>query len=349
MGSPKYMAPEQVNGEKVDARTDIYALGVIMYEMMTGKVPFDSATSVSILMAQVKETAVPMRKANPDIEVSSVMEEIVGRCLAKSPDDRFRSMDEVLLALKRVASSSAGTSGGYGSPASSVGATTGSGPVASRAASGTGRFELGAAAQATAGSTSDAGSFPSPLSVSSDGPASNAPLISTPPPRAGSKVMLLVAVLGALAVAGTIAFVALRPAPVASGSVGGRAAQPGDPLAAPPVMVPAASAPPLQPALVKVRINTDPDGASVKEDGVELCSSTPCDILYKGPDADPAREHKLAIAHPGYKGETRTVHPADGPVTVKLSKADVPRVVPQAPKVETPAAVPTGYKTDVPY
>ena len=58
--------------------------------------------------------------------------------------------------------------------------------------------------------------------------------------------------------------------------------------------------------LVKVRVNTDPDGASVKEDGVELCSSTPCDILYKGADADPARDHKLTLTRPGYKVETRT-------------------------------------------
>jgi serine/threonine-protein kinase len=70
MGSPKYMAPEQIRGDKVDARTDIYSLGVIMYEMLTGKVPFDRPNSVNILMAHVNEDAPPMRQMNPSIQVS---------------------------------------------------------------------------------------------------------------------------------------------------------------------------------------------------------------------------------------------------------------------------------------
>jgi serine/threonine-protein kinase len=171
--------------------------------------------------------------------------------------------------------------------------------------------------------------------------------------------MLLVAVVGALAVAGTIAFVALRPGPTAA--AGGQPAT--QPVAAGPLAGVGGTvggsgpvAPTAQPAavaLVKVRVNTDPDGASVKEDGVELCSSTPCDILYKGPDADPSREHKLTVARQGYKSETKSVRVAESPVTVKLSKAaEAPRVVvPQAQsqKSDTPAAVPTGYKNDVPY
>jgi len=55
MGSPKYMAPEQIRGEHVDARTDIYALGIMMYEMIVGKVPFDRPNSVNILMAHVND------------------------------------------------------------------------------------------------------------------------------------------------------------------------------------------------------------------------------------------------------------------------------------------------------
>jgi len=67
MGSPKYMAPEQIQGGHVDERTDIYSLGIIMYEMLAGKVPFERATSVNILMAHVGEPPPPMREVNPNL------------------------------------------------------------------------------------------------------------------------------------------------------------------------------------------------------------------------------------------------------------------------------------------
>ncbi len=354
MGSPKYMAPEQISGEKVDARTDIYALGIIMYEMLTGKVPFDSATSVNILMAHVKQDAPPMRQMNPNVEVSGAIEETVARCMAKAPDDRFRSMDEVLAALKRLGAATLTMNGLSTGERNALG-NSGSGP---RLGSVTGGHPIphhtGASpAFLSPGSTSEIGSFPSPLSMPTEGAASGVPLASVPPGKGGSKGMLLVAVVGALAVAGTIAFVALRPGPTAA--AGQPATQPvaagASPVTSTGASPVAAAAQPAAVALVKVRVNTDPDGASVKEDGVELCSSTPCDILYKGPDADPSREHKLTVARQGYKSETKSVRAGESPVTVKLSKAEAPRVVPQAQsqKSDTPAAVPTGYKNDVPY
>jgi serine/threonine-protein kinase len=351
MGSPKYMAPEQVNGDRVDARTDIYALGIIMYEMMTGKVPFDGNQSVGILMAQVKEAAPAMRQMNPGIQVSAAMEETVARCMAKMPDDRFRSMDEVLAALKRVGSLGAGsttgehrmTSTGSGPHVPSLGLAGGSRP------GGIGGI-TGATPAYLSPSSSEVGSFPLPLSMPSQGAASSPPLASQPPGRGGSKGMLFAAVVGALAVAGAAAFVALRPAPAPSRA-------PALPLAAaastaaaipPPASAPAQLA---AASIVKVRVNSEPDGASVKEDGVELCSSTPCDILYKGADADPARDHKLTVARQGYKSDTRSVRVGDTPIMVKLAKAaEVPRAQEKpAARGDTPASVPTGYKTDVPY
>jgi serine/threonine protein kinase len=342
MGSPKYMAPEQISGEKVDARTDIYALGVIMYEMITGKVPFDSPTSVNILMAHVKQAAPALREMNPAVQVSAVMEETVARCMAKAPDDRFRSMDEVLAALKRLGAPGqmASTYTGERNPF----AATGSGPHLGPG----GLTGTGATPAFLSPSTSEVGSLPSPLSMPTEGVSSVAPLSSQPPGKGGAKGMLLVAVVGALAVAGTVGFVALRPGPSSSQAGPPPAAAP-SPAASSSAAVSAATQA-AAPAMVKVRVSSDPDGASVKEDGVELCSSTPCDILYKGADADPARDHRLALARQGYKGETRTVRVGDSPVSVKLTRApDVPRVAPQAPKSDTPAAVPTGYKTDIPY
>jgi serine/threonine-protein kinase len=352
MGSPKYMSPEQVNGDKVDGRSDIYALGIIMYEMLTGKVPFDATTSVSILMAQVKDKAAPMHKTNPDVDVSPLMEETVTRCMEKDPNARFATMDEVLNALKRVASQPGERSAGFSR--GDMPSTSATGP---HSHSRTGRLPgsttgshstSGAIPQppsfTPSASTSEISGFPSPLALN-EGPASATPFVSTAPPAPGSKGMLLVAVAGALVVAGAIAFVALRPPPPPAPAQTAAAAAA---TASAATAAPAPSAAERGAAIVKVRINSDPDGASVKEDGVELCSSTPCDIVYKGPDAEAAREHKLTVARQGYKSETRTVRVADSPVAVKLAKAEMPKFVPQA-KVETPAAAPTGYKTDVPY
>ncbi len=94
-------------------------------------------------------------------------------------------------------------------------------------------------------------------------------------------------------------------------------------LAATPANVPAVATSPAsdtRPAasLVKVRLNTDPDGARVSEDGVDLCS-TPCEVIYKGADAEPTRDHTLTFARSGYQPETRTLRAADSPMMVKLS------------------------------
>jgi PEGA domain len=166
--------------------------------------------------------------------------------------------------------------------------------------------------------------------------------------------VLITAVVGALTIAGIVAYAALRPGGVlaANGPAVVPTVAPADPPAS-AVLVPVEK--PV--AIVKVRVNSDPDGATVKEDGVELCGSTPCDILYKGGDADPARDHKLLVSRQGYKAEAKTVKVGDSPIIVKLARlpdaarfAPVAPAAPQAPapKADTPP-VPTGYKTDLPY
>ena len=94
MGSPKYMSPEQIRGGKVDARADVYALGVMMYEMLAGKVPFEDANSVNILMAHVNEQVPFMHELNPNVFVPPSIETLVRKCMAKHPDDRFTRMDD---------------------------------------------------------------------------------------------------------------------------------------------------------------------------------------------------------------------------------------------------------------
>jgi eukaryotic-like serine/threonine-protein kinase len=356
MGSPKYMAPEQIRGDRVDARTDIYALGIILYEMVTGKVPFDRPNSVNILMAHVNEEPPPLRQMNPNTQVSAAFEEIIARCMAKDQNQRFGSMDEVLAALKRTGGGALtqtfnGAATGEFQALASSGtglrtlADSGSGPGVDlpRAGLSPGSISAPGSLSGASGGISNSGSVMSPL-MEQD--AVHVPF-SVPPPSAGSKGMLITAVAGALVIAAIVGYAATRPGPSTI------AAGPGPqnvPSAAPsPSASPVELAPPPV-AIVKVRVNSDPDGASVKEDGVELCGSTPCDILYKGQDADPAREHKLTVSHPGYRPETRTVKVGDSPFAVKLTRApEVPRFVPAAaPRSDAPPA-PTGYKNDLPY
>jgi eukaryotic-like serine/threonine-protein kinase len=104
LGSPKYMAPEQVLGGDITPRTDIYALGVMLYEMLAGRAPFDRHRSIRTLIAHINDTPAPLRAYDPDLPVSPAMEAVVARCLEKDPAHRFGSMQELLGELKRVAS-----------------------------------------------------------------------------------------------------------------------------------------------------------------------------------------------------------------------------------------------------
>jgi serine/threonine-protein kinase len=100
MGSPRYMAPEQVQGKHVDARTDIYSVGAMFYAMLTGRPPFDKSSDLAILMAQVSEAPMPISQAAPDVMLPAGLEAVVMRCLAKDPADRYGSMEDLIAALK---------------------------------------------------------------------------------------------------------------------------------------------------------------------------------------------------------------------------------------------------------
>jgi len=102
MGSPKYMSPEQIRGERCDGRVDVYALGVMMYEMLTGKVPFDRQNSVNILMAHIHEEVPAISVMNANVRVPPTLEALVRKCMAKSADSRYATMEDVLTALKQV-------------------------------------------------------------------------------------------------------------------------------------------------------------------------------------------------------------------------------------------------------
>src|SRR5581483_395901 len=104
-GTPEYMAPEQAEGEKLDGRTDLYALGVILYQLVTGDVPFRATNFVALLTKQVGEKPVPPRERRPDLPIVEGLEAVILKCLAKRPDDRFDNAQALAEALEPFASS----------------------------------------------------------------------------------------------------------------------------------------------------------------------------------------------------------------------------------------------------
>src|SRR3954470_12660363 len=89
MGSPHYIAPEQARNQNPDQRCDIYSLGVLLYHMLTGRVPFTAPAPVEIILKHLHEDAVPMNELRPDLNLHPELEEIVLKCMAKAREDRF--------------------------------------------------------------------------------------------------------------------------------------------------------------------------------------------------------------------------------------------------------------------
>jgi serine/threonine-protein kinase len=100
LGTPHYMSPEQCEGDGVDHRTDIYALGVLLYEMLTGHVPHDADTMMGILTKQMYEDPIPPKVRVP--QVSDPLEQLIMRCLEKKPERRYQTMHELESDLLRV-------------------------------------------------------------------------------------------------------------------------------------------------------------------------------------------------------------------------------------------------------
>lgn len=99
LGSPRYMSPEQIAHGRVDLRTDIYSLGVILYQCLCGRTPFEADNAVHILMAHLHTPVPAFRERNPAVEVPESLGALAMRCLDKQPDGRPATMDEVLQAL----------------------------------------------------------------------------------------------------------------------------------------------------------------------------------------------------------------------------------------------------------
>lgn len=283
MGSPKYMSPEQIRGEGVDGRCDIYALGVMMYEMLTGKVPFDRPNSVNILMAHVHEAVPAMSETNPECTVTPILEHIVMKCMAKRAEDRFATMDELLAALKQAAGDaglSVSMSGDFnltGEHQMGAGGVTGSYPA------------IGV----------DGSTPPPPMGSNSAGlPLSYAP----DAPQSNNKSMIIGGLLVLAGIAGGAAALMSGDAPEPPAEQTAVASQP-----VPQPTEPLEPATPDEegPAAVAVTLRSTPAGAMVVVNGQKY-GPTPTTVEWTGDFAQQGRDVTLRFEKEGFRDFTVT-------------------------------------------
>jgi hypothetical protein len=100
IGTPAYMSPEQSTGQSVDARSDIYALGIVLFELVTGRVPYHAETPLAVLFKHVNDPLPMPRTLNPAL--TEALERVILKSLAKRPQDRYQKMSEFVAALQQV-------------------------------------------------------------------------------------------------------------------------------------------------------------------------------------------------------------------------------------------------------
>ncbi|MCB8966824.1 MAG: serine/threonine protein kinase [Ardenticatenaceae bacterium] len=100
IGTPHYMSPEQVRGTALDGRSDLYSLGVILYELLSGQRPFEATESIAVLHKQVYEPPPPLESIRHDLTPET--RQVVATCLEKEPEARYQTAEEVAQAVERA-------------------------------------------------------------------------------------------------------------------------------------------------------------------------------------------------------------------------------------------------------
>ncbi|AKQ63940.1 serine/threonine protein kinase [Myxococcus hansupus] len=127
LGSPQYMAPEQARNF-ADPRSDVYSMGVVLYQMLIGRPPFLASQSIDVIVKHINEPPPAFGSLYPGHGIPAEVEALVMKCLAKAPADRYQSMDEVMDATRRTLST-VGVSGAFSGARFGAGNVGGSGPI----------------------------------------------------------------------------------------------------------------------------------------------------------------------------------------------------------------------------
>jgi tRNA A-37 threonylcarbamoyl transferase component Bud32 len=341
-GTPEYMSPEQAAGRPADLRVDVYAVGVILYEMFTGSVPFTGDSFMAVLAKTLNDPPPPMIERNPDLRVSPELESVIMRSLAKSPDQRYASMPDFSNALVGTPE---GAQFGRGGPGSMIGGRGSSYPEAIGAAtagqfgSGSGNPTTGAktlaVAALTAPSAGGTAAIGTPTGVAGRTATPIDGQSSTFVPTRSASMGLVMASLGLVALLGVGGYVAfVRGSSPGAGPLSAEGHQAPQLTAALPPLPPAPSAP--LPAVasgasgatettvlpvtgapsnaVRLHIVTDPPGAIISKQDFQVCEATPCDLTVTRNDRLELTARKGAM-----RGEVKLLPQSDQTLTIALA------------------------------
>jgi serine/threonine-protein kinase len=94
LGTPEFMSPEQLRGKPLDGRTDVYALALMTYEMLTGKLPFEGKSQQELMIARLRDAPIPIRRLKPELNLSAGLEKVLLKGMERDPEHRYRTAPE---------------------------------------------------------------------------------------------------------------------------------------------------------------------------------------------------------------------------------------------------------------
>jgi serine/threonine-protein kinase len=313
-GTPEYMAPEQARGRAVDQRSDIYSTGVILYELLTGAVPFLGESFLEVLNQHVSSRVPALAEANAAVTVSPELERAVMRALEKDPADRYPTMKEFSLTLQKTPEGR--------SARARVSSITDREEDEDRVSA---RIESSSYPKPAPGSetamfgSAVRGDLSAPLAADLEG-------VSLP--TNSSRSLILGVLVAASVLVGGAGYLFLRSKPSSPSSAELPAALPQLPAqAAEPTRAPApapeavpppavSAGPALAPTTVTLSVITLPAGAVVKKAGFEVCDAAPCEVQV------PLGEAVTLSAELGRaRGEAKVLAQKDQTVSITLLKA----------------------------
>jgi len=310
VGSPHYMAPEQILGYQSDHRTDIYALGITLFEMLTGRVPFDGATDYQIRVAQINEPP-PSPRALGFTDISPALEDVIFKAMAKDPNQRFADIREFLHAVE---------------------------------ASVSGEYLISAPKPTLLDKTTQV--FPVKRQAGEAPPSGKSP---TPVPEPRSPMARLLPFLIALAVVGMVALVAIPLYFLGYGN-GSSLSQPGTAVTAPHGVAPSAKAPAPSPDLpsrpaASVWVQPKAPSPDAPQTPIGSRSSPPVAVKPASPSLEPGPTPALNIANRLGGPESPASVPGKIPQEASTPKPSAVATIP--PEARKPDKPPSAQDTEL--